>query len=191
MFFERILAGSRQWLENSISPAKEMISYIQAKGTLRDAQIEAIQVYLYLKMECGGRPLHELFSQGRFSGELDLDSQALTQQARTWLESDPSSRMLYELSLEEENGKHILPGLKDKILENPESIDAKEFFRKVFYDLDYADYLFSLPRGAGKTFLMAAFIYIYLYFSELEPDNPVLSRNFLLLIPSCLKSSIV
>ncbi|MCC5815804.1 MAG: DEAD/DEAH box helicase family protein [Leptospira sp.] len=81
--------------------------------------------------------------------------------------------------------------MKDKILENPDSIDAIDFFRIVFYDLDYADYLFSLPMGAGKTFLMAAFIYIDLYFSELEPDNPVWARNFLLLIPSGLKSSIV
>jgi type III restriction enzyme len=191
MFFERILSGSRQWLDNSISPAKEMISYIQNEGKLRDAQIEAIQVYLYLKMECDGKPLHELFSEGKFLGNWDLEAKPLTQQSRNWLEADLAARMLYELSLEEENNRPILPGLKEKILENPESINAKEFFRKVFYNLDYADYLFSLPMGAGKTFLMATFIYIDLYFSELEPENPVWARNFLILIPSGLKSSIV
>lgn len=191
MFFERILSGSRQWLDKSISPAKEMISYIQKEGKLRDAQIEAIKVYLYLKMECGGKALHELFSEGKFSENLDLESQPLTQQAKSWIESDSSARMLYELSLKEENGTPIIPGMKNRILENPESINAKEFFRKIFYNLDYADYLFSLPMGAGKTFLMATFIYIDLYFSELEPENPVWARNFLILIPSGLKSSIV
>lgn len=107
------------------------------------------------------------------------------------MENNPSARMLYEVSLEEENKKPVFPGLTEKILNQPESIDSREFFRKVFYDLDYADYLFSLPMGAGKTFLMASFIYIDLYFSELEPENPVWARNFLLLIPSGLKSSIV
>ncbi|TGL13467.1 DEAD/DEAH box helicase family protein [Leptospira levettii] len=191
MFFERILLASRNWLDKSISPAKEMISYIQNEGKLRDAQIEAIKVYLYLKMECGSKPLHELFSEGKFQGDLDLESQPLTQQARILLESDSSARMLYELSLELENNRPFFPGLRERILENPESINAKEFFRKVFYNLDYADYLFSLPMGAGKTFLMASFIYIDLYFSELEPENPVWARNFLILIPSGLKSSIV
>lgn len=45
--------------------------------------------------------------------------------------------------------------------------------------------------GAGKTFLMAAFIYIDLYFALNEPENKTFAHNFLVLIPSGLKSSIV
>ena len=45
--------------------------------------------------------------------------------------------------------------------------------------------------GAGKTFLMAAFIYLDLAFALQEPDNPAFARNFLVLAPSGLKSSIV
>ena len=45
--------------------------------------------------------------------------------------------------------------------------------------------------GAGKTFLMAAFIYLDLYFADNEPDNKAFAHNFLVLIPSGLKSSIV
>lgn len=45
--------------------------------------------------------------------------------------------------------------------------------------------------GAGKTFLMAAFIYLDLYFADNEPDNKAFAYNFLVLIPSGLKSSIV
>ena len=45
--------------------------------------------------------------------------------------------------------------------------------------------------GAGKTFLMAAFIYLDLYYAMLEPENPVFAHNFLILVPSGLKSSVV
>ena len=48
----------------------------------------------------------------------------------------------------------------------------------------------SLPMGAGKTFLMAAIIYLDLYFAQNEPDNTAFAHNFLVLIPSGLKSSI-
>jgi len=45
--------------------------------------------------------------------------------------------------------------------------------------------------GAGKTYLMAAFIYLDLYFSLNEPDNPSFAHNFMILAPSGLKSSII
>jgi hypothetical protein len=49
----------------------------------------------------------------------------------------------------------------------------------------------SLPMGAGKTFLMGAFIYLDLYFANNEPNNKAFAHNFLVLIPSGLKTSIV
>ena len=61
----------------------------------------------------------------------------------------------------------------------------------VFYGVEYPDYLFSLPMGAGKTFLMAAIIYLDLYFAQNEPDNNAFAHNFILLVPSGLKSSII
>ena len=33
--------------------------------------------------------------------------------------------------------------------------------------------------GAGKTYLMAAFIYLDLYFANNEPDNPAFAHNFI------------
>ena len=54
-----------------------------------------------------------------------------------------------------------------------------------------SDYLFSLPMGAGKTYLMAAFIYLDLYFAENEPDNPAFAHNFIIFAPSGLKSSVI
>lgn len=45
--------------------------------------------------------------------------------------------------------------------------------------------------GAGKTYLMAAFIYLDLYFAKNEPHNPAFAHNFMIFAPSGLKSSVV
>lgn len=45
--------------------------------------------------------------------------------------------------------------------------------------------------GAGKTYLMAAFIYLDLYFAQNEPNNPAFAHNFMVFAPSGLKSSII
>ena len=45
--------------------------------------------------------------------------------------------------------------------------------------------------GAGKTYLMAAFIYLDLYFAMNEPKNPIFAHNFIIFAPSGLKSSVV
>lgn len=45
--------------------------------------------------------------------------------------------------------------------------------------------------GAGKTYLMAAFIYLDLYFAYNEPTNPAFAHNFIIFAPSGLKSSVV
>lgn len=57
--------------------------------------------------------------------------------------------------------------------------------------MSYTDYLFSLPMGAGKTYLMAAFIYLDLYFAMNEPHNAAFAHNFIVFAPSGLKSSVV
>ena len=45
--------------------------------------------------------------------------------------------------------------------------------------------------GAGKTYLMAAFIYLDLYFAMNEPHNAAFAHNFIVFAPSGLKSSVV
>ena len=45
--------------------------------------------------------------------------------------------------------------------------------------------------GAGKTYLMAAFIYLDLYFAMNEPNNKAFAHNYIIFAPSGLKSSVV
>lgn len=191
MFYSIIQRKRNEWLRRIDCPVKSLLSYIERKGMMRDAQIEAIKTYLFLKIECGNKPLWRLFTEGDFLS-LNLDNMSLTVKARHILETDKAAASLYEYACQpDEQGNVSAPALKKYIEENPDTIDYVAIFKKLFYDVTYPDYVFSLPMGAGKTYLMAAFIYLDLYFSINEPDNPSFAHNFMILAPSGLKSSII
>ena len=191
MFYSIIQRKRNEWLSRIDCPVKSLLSYIEGKGMMRDAQIEAIKTYLFLKIECGNKPLWRLFTEGDFLS-LKLDNMSLTAKARLVLETNKAAASLYEYACQsDEQGNVSAPALKKYIEENPDTIDYVSVFKKFFYDVAYPDYIFSLPMGAGKTYLMAAFIYLDLYFSLNEPDNPSFAHNFMILAPSGLKSSII
>ena len=191
MFYNIIQRKRNEWLSRIDCPVKSLLSYIEGKGMMRDAQIEAIKTYLFLKIEGGNKPLWKFFTDGDFLS-LNLDYISLTAKARTILETDKAAASLYEYACQcDEQGNILVPVLKKYIEENPDTIDYVSVFKKFFYDVAYPDYIFSLPMGAGKTYLMAAFIYLDLYFSLNEPDNPSFAHNFMILAPSGLKSSII
>ena len=191
MFYRIIQRKRDEWLGRIDCPVRSLLSYIESKGMMRDAQIDAIKTYLFLKIECANKPLWRLLTEGDFLS-LDLDNMSLTTKARRILETNKAAASLYEYAcLSDEKGDASAPALKKYIEDNPDTIDYVAVFKKLFYDVAYPDYIFSLPMGAGKTYLMAAFIYLDLYFSLNEPDNPSFAHNFMILAPSGLKSSII
>ena len=165
---------------------------MRRRGGLRQVQLEAVETYLFLKVACGNRPLHDIFSSGLLN-TLDPDSLRVSQATREHLATHPASLALLQFASQPlPGGSGVLaPALRARLEDDPASIDAAAVFRNLFYGVPYADYLFSLPMGAGKTFLMAAFLYLDLAFAQQEPDNPAFAKNFLVLAPSGLKSSIV
>lgn len=170
---------------------RELIQYIYRRNKMRDAQIEAIKIYLFLKIACGNRPLWKLFIEGRFNS-LDFNSMELTVEARKVLTTNKAAAALMEYSLlTDKDGNQLAPEMEKVIRQQSENIDYEETFKQIFYGVNYTDYLFSLPMGAGKTYLMAAFIYLDLYFAVNEPGNPAFAHNFMVLAPSGLKSSII
>lgn len=170
---------------------RELIQYIYRRNKMRDAQIEAIKIYLFLKIACGNRPLWKLFIEGRFNS-LDFNSMELTVEARKVLTTNKAAAALMEYSLlTDKDGNQLAPEMEKVIRQQSENIDYEETFKQIFYGVNYTDYLFSLPMGAGKTYLMATFIYLDLYFAINEPENPAFAHNFLVLAPSGLKSSII
>lgn len=176
-----------RWLDSPDCPARQLIDYIVGCGHMRDAQVDAIKTYLYLKLEHGCRPLHELYGEGAFNS-LDLESLEISAKLRRAMEQNPGLASLYEYLDDKELDARKLV---DEIKRDPAAIDVVQVFRDIFYGVSYTDYIFSLPMGAGKTYLMAAFIYLDLYFSRMDPSNKAFARNFIVFAPSGLKSSVV
>ena len=191
MFYKMIENKCKQWYLSNDCTVKSLINYIEKTGQIRDAQIEAIKTYLFLKVKCECKPLEVLFKEGFFNS-IDLDKAEITSSTRSYLLNNPAATALFEYSLlKNDRGEQVSIKLENQIKHNPESINYEEVFHTIFYDISYTDYLFSLPMGAGKTFLMAAFIYLDLYFARNEPTNSSFAHNFIIFAPSGLKSSVI
>ncbi|MGX2971133.1 hypothetical protein [Helicobacter sp. T3_23-1059] len=188
MFYHQITKARDIWYNSKECKINKLISYMQTQSILRDAQIEAIKTYLYLKIACENKPLYQLFCEGAFN-TFDfalLNDELISQHLRNFLKENKDALALYECA--KHNANKPLLEVIHKYYAN---LNYKDIFTKIFYDISYTDYLFSLPMGAGKTYLMAAFIYLDLYFAKNEPHNKAFAHNFLILAPSGLKSSIL
>ena len=186
MFYKIILKKANEWHQSSECKIKNIIKYIINKRNLRDAQIEAIKLYLFFKIYCKNKSLVELFCKGYFLENIDLDD-LVSKNLGDFLKKNSAARQLYELTLTDKN----YDSLKKRIEENYKEIDFEEVFNSFFNNISYANYIYSLPMGAGKTYLMSAFIYLDLYFALNEPTNKSFAHNFIILVPSGLKSSIM
>ncbi|MGI5869125.1 MAG: hypothetical protein ACOX9C_06770 [Kiritimatiellia bacterium] len=197
MFYSIIQEKCRQWLALPECPVTPVLQYIRQRGALRETQIAAIETYLYLKIAGRGRPLAWLFAEGFFNQPVDFSRARMSQVARERFEADPAALALFQLceSIDGQSKGRRTNALAETferhLTEHPADRSFTDAFDEIFYNASYPDYLFSLPMGAGKTFLMAAFIYLDLHFAVNEPDNPAFARNFIVLAPSGLKSSIV
>lgn len=194
MFYKLIEKKRDEWLASTECTVTSLLAYIEQRGMMRDAQMEAIKTYLFLKIECQNLPLAELFKQGRFNTLThdDIDNMPLSAAARKVFKESPAAVALYEFaSLKDENGRPIADALRKAVMDEPQNMDFDGIFNRIFYGVNYPDYVFSLPMGAGKTYLMAAFIYLDLYFAQQEPDNPAFAHNFMVMVPSGLKTSVI
>lgn len=191
MFYKMITKSRDKWFESSDCTVKALINYIISTNQMRDAQIDAIKTYLFLKIACNCKSLYSLFVEGKFNN-INLDEEELTGKVREYLEGNKTACALYEYAtLTNSDGEQVSKKIEEQIKFDPNSIDYIQFFADAFYGVTYSDYLFSLPMGAGKTYLMAAFIYLDLYFAINEPTNPAFAHNFIVFAPSGLKSSVV
>ena len=191
MFYKLIEKKRNEWLASDDCTIKELLRYIEKRNMMRDAQLEAIKTYLYLKIAHKNQPLWKLFVDGAFN-DTNVGQVELTETAREIFSTNKAAVALFQYSrLKDKKGKQLAPELEKYIKQHADEIDYEAAFKQIFYGVDYTDYLFSLPMGAGKTYLMAAFIYLDLYFAQNEPENPAFAHNFMVMAPSGLKSSIV
>ena len=73
------------------------LDYMREKGGLRPVQIDAIETYLFLKIACDNRPLHEVFATGRLN-TLDADALRVSQPVRDYLKENPASLALLQVA---------------------------------------------------------------------------------------------
>ena len=191
MLHNIIREKKNKWLQSDDCTISDLVKYIRNKGQLRDTQIEAIETYLFLKIEGQNKPLWQLFSEGLFTNGTDLSKLNINEGAREFLSKNKNAFALYDFARQKSGTHTLLPELEKLIVDSPATLNYDAIIKSIFYNVSYADYLLSLPMGAGKTFLMASFIYLDLYFANNEPENKTFAHNFLVLIPSGLKSSIV
>lgn len=187
MFHELIKKICDEWYSSDKCKIKNIINYMIEQDKLRDAQIESIKLYLFFKIYCKNQSLERLFNEGYFLQNIDLDELPISKKLNDFLYDNPAARQLYEISLTDVNYKELKEEIEKKYL----TLDFESIFKNFFHNIDYANYIYSLPMGAGKTFLMSAFIYLDLYFAMNEPYNKAFAHNFIILAPSGLKSSIV
>ena len=100
MFFNIITNKRNEWLSHPGCPALPVIAYIEQRGKMRDAQVDAIKTYLYLKIECRNQPLATLFRQGMFNtltGD-DIDNLPLSAAARRVFKESTAAVTVYQFA---------------------------------------------------------------------------------------------
>lgn len=143
MFYKMIENARDRWYVSAECTIKSIMDYIESRGMLRDAQINAIKTYLYLKISCESRPLADLFSEGKFN-TLDLDQVEISNTVRRYLEQNTAAAALLEYScLKNDQGEQVSKKLEEYIKKSPEDIDCRKFFRDAFYGVSYTDHHFT------------------------------------------------
>ena len=160
-----------------------LIKYIE-KGKLREPQIEAINIYFWLKFVGNNQKLSSIIKQGL----LYDDEQAKTYENYYTFGQDYVTQFINQFA--QDNG---LKKLSKKLVGDPRGLRIKweDVLEKLLHNYEYPNYLFSLPMGAGKTFLMACFIYLDLYFSKLFKNDKRFARNFVIFAPQATKTAIL
>ena len=112
MFYKLIQNKRNEWLQSAECTVNDLLNYIDSKGMMRDAQLEAIKTYLFLKIACDNKPLWQLFSEGEFNS-LDLAQLELSETSRKILSTNKAAAALLEYSrLTDKNGNQLAPKLE-------------------------------------------------------------------------------
>lgn len=183
--FEIINDIAIDWIEkekkNRNSIVGNLIKNINKQGKLRDAQVQSIIIYLWLKEKGNNTKLSTLIKEGKifiddkfnfYKGDLDY----VDKPAKRYL-----NRYLQDSGIK---------NLDDYLRINLEYSEYEKLIDGIFEDFNYPNYLFSLPMGAGKTFLIASLIYIDLYMRDKSEFKENYSSNFLVMAPPARKTSI-
>jgi len=180
----RVDSWIRQERTNSQSIVGELSKYIIKSNYLREPQVKAIEVYLWLKFIGQNQKLSQIIRQGLLYNE----NTARQYNNFYALGNNFTSHFLNQFFWD-----NNLSILAQKLANDPhgEEINWDNFLEELLHNYEYPNYLFSLPMGAGKTYLMACFIYLDLYFASIFKDDKRFAHNFIVLAPHASKTAIM
>ncbi|MEN9911875.1 MAG: hypothetical protein RI956_319, partial [Pseudomonadota bacterium] len=98
MFHTTVQAKKNKWLHSDGCTIIDLIRYIRDKGQLRDTQIEAIETYLFLKIQGQNKPLWQLFSEGFFIKHTDLAVLNINQNTRDYFTDNKNAYAVYDFA---------------------------------------------------------------------------------------------
>ncbi len=186
--YSLIRGKTKTWIrsenENNKSIIKNLLKYIEDRGKLRQPQREAIETYLWIKFIGKNRKLSNMIGEGLLYDDII---------AREYNDYNTFERNYVTQFLNQFFQDNGLSNLHKELINDPngKEINWNGLSKKLLHDFDYANYLFSLPMGAGKTFLMACFIYLDLYFATLFKNDKRFAHNFVVFAPQASKTAIL
>ncbi len=186
--FELVEGKTESWIsqerKNNRSAIGSLVNYISSKKKLREPQLKAIEVYLWIKFVGNNQKLSEIVKQGLLYDD---------EKAKEYSYYQNFSGNYVTQFLNQFCQDNNLKNLQDFLLNDPQGQehDWNVVLEELLHNFDYPNYLFSLPMGAGKTFLMAAFIYIDLYFALINKSDNRFAHNFMVFAPSASKTAIL
>ena len=161
-----------------------LIKYIEKTNKLREPQEKAIELYLWLKFVGNNQKLADIIRHG-----LLYDEEQAKQYDNFYTFRDNYTTQFLNQFFQDNGVKN----LHKKLVNDPYSreINWNKVLDDLLYNYKYPNYLFSLPMGAGKTYLMACFIYLDLYFANLYKKDKRFAHNFIVLAPTASKTAIL
>src|SRR3989338_2968318 len=161
-----------------------LIKYIEKEGKLREPQRRAIGVYLWLKFVGNNQKLSDIIRVG-----LLYDEESAREYSNFFTFPNNYTTQFLNQFFQDNNVKNLHKKLVDD--PNGEKIKWDKVLEELLHNYNYPNYLFSLPMGAGKTYLMACFIYLDLYFANLYKKDKRFAHNFIVLAPQASKTAIL
>ncbi len=157
-FLENIKQKVSEWRENGYQggfrESQNILNYVKRIGFLHEPQIEALETYVYIKEVLKNKQTSEIF-QDTFSKKSDL------------LRSlGVVERMISDIMEADNRDEKISEIIKEK-----------------FGAQDYANQVYALTMGSGKTILMATFLIYDFVLSYYHPDDARFAKNALVFAP--------
>jgi type III restriction enzyme len=186
--FDLIYSKTKTWVkeqkEDNQSVIGKLVTFMENKGKLREPQLEAIEVYLWLKFVGQNKKLSEIIKDGL------LYDKGIAEEYEYFNIFNGNFVMQFLNQFSQDND---LKNFQKLLLNDPKgkTTDWNEILEELLHNFEYPNFLYSLPMGAGKTYLMACFIYLDLYFAKINKKDKRFAHNFVVFAPHASKTAIL